>query len=144
MAEVQRLVGVGAGIFHHHQRAVGAGFGDTEIIVGHNGGQYAVPHLGVDLDVEEAFHHVVVGHCRLVFLEPFADFFGYGLGAFACGFHPGENNKCVAAAEFAAGGLQAYAAGFGFQAVECAKGFGDCLAEYVVDGHCVIRICRRI
>ena len=83
MAQVQRLVGVGRGIFYHDEGRLAVGL--ALAIVG--GGVYAVeqsgPYCRAQDEIEETAHGVVVAHSIVVGLHPFAYLAGRLVGALA-------------------------------------------------------------
>ena len=114
VAEVQRFVGVGRGIFNHTESLrLRRGF-VTEILVLVDVFEQLQPRLGRNNEVQKALHDVVAAddafHIapHFVFHEPFSNVFGGLFGTFPRHFHERKHHHREVSLEFAARFLQLY------------------------------------
>ena len=139
VAQVERLVGVGRGVFDHYQRRLVGGAHDAVLLVGVDFGQELHPAGGRHHEVEEALDHVEGAHARGVCLKPFADFAGGVFGLLAREAQQGECDEREVSLELALGLLQLYESGVGLLPVECLHGgarVGGQLLFYVHERMC--------
>ena len=83
VSEVQRLVCVGRGIFHHHQRRAVRHGHDAIPLLRVDACEQLRPGFGRDAQVQEAAHGIEFSHGGTVFGEPRADFGGGFVGTLA-------------------------------------------------------------
>ena len=121
VAQVQGLVGVGRGVFHHHVlRAIGGHGGRGGL--GAQLVEYGQP-LGIgNFEVQEAFHHVVAAHAGLVGGEPLAQGLTDLLRPLAEGLGERERDEGEAAGKFLARGLEREAGGGNIEAKNSLSG----------------------
>ncbi len=109
VSQVQGLVGVWAGIFHHHQLRVVTGLDETEVRVGLDAVEHREPPFGADHDVQEPFHHVEAFHSRHMVGQPLTYFLGRDLRSLVRGLEPREHHYREVALKVLAGGCRRYA-----------------------------------
>ncbi len=74
VAQVERLVGIGRGIFNHDERTLVRGLLLAPLRVGVNLSEQVEIGRGGNDEVEESLYHVETAHLRAVVLQPVADF----------------------------------------------------------------------
>ena len=116
MAQVQRLIRIGAGEFHHDGPA---GSGQLpEIGLRRDLGQIRSPVSAGELKVEEALDHVEARNLQIVFTKPGTDFRGSGFRRFAAGPQQRENDERYVAFKLLAGRLHLNQPRCGFNVIK--------------------------
>ena len=135
MPEMQGLVGVGRGIFHHHERRILIGMLYAEIGSVHDVLKHRVPECRLDHQIKEPFYHVETVDSGLVLHKPVAYFSTHGFRTFACGLHPGEHNNRKVAFKLFLGCLRHNRSRINSDAVKLAYCAGHALRHDVVNRH---------
>ena len=104
MSQMQRLVGIRRGIFHHNCLA-----GDrqtAEILVRRYGGIDLLPERCGELYVQKALDHIEAFHFRYIGLKPLPYLLSSGLGSLAAGLQQRKDHQCDIALELLSGSLE--------------------------------------
>ena len=130
MAEVERLVGVGAGIFDHNQRTVGAGRCHAPVFGRGDMFEHTVPERRLDYYVQESFDGRKAADGRLIVGEPAADLVADSFGSFAGGLDEGEHDDSDVAFESFGDIRELDCGGVDGNSVELADGTGNSPGQY--------------
>ena len=134
VSQVQGLVGIGRGVFHHHRRRFRVGRAASEVLCAIRGRKLVDKNILREFDVQETFHDVEsTHHVGDPLHQRFADLPGGLFGGFVRSLRVGEYQQGYVAGKFFAGGLEVDP-GIG-EAVERIQHLGYVFFEYRKNVH---------
>ena len=104
MSQMQRLVGIRRGIFHHN--CLAGGRQTAEILVRRYGGIYLLPERRGELYIQKALDHIEAFHFGDIGLKPLPYLLSSGLGSLAAGLQQRKDHQCDIALKLLPGSLK--------------------------------------
>ncbi len=135
MSQMQRLVGVGAGVLHHHQRTVLVSLDNAVIRVVGDGLEHVEPIMLADHYIEEALDHVELLDSGHILFQPLSDFLRSGLRSLVRCLQVREHHQRQVSLELLARRVQLDGFRIRFQSVQGLQRLGHSFLDYFLDCH---------